>query len=224
VAVASATNTSAYALFADSTLKMERPVDPLHPKAKAKKILIWGGSSSTGLVAIGYAKQAGYTVISTCSPHNFPLLQEKGTDHIFDYHEATTVNKIRDLFPIDYWFDTISVPASLEAIIKILSPLGRDVVKADILTLRPPSMPGMPALPEGVTAKMNLFRNKAEENKDLVDWLLAPGGYLEKGLQGGWIRGVPPTKIGGLETYESGLEKLAKGVSGTRLVVEPWKN
>ena len=95
-------------------------MDALHPIAKGKKILIWGGSSATGLGSIGYAKQAGYTVISTCSPHNFPLLQQKGTDHIFDHADPATVDKIRALFPIDYWLDTVTVPASIKAILAIL--------------------------------------------------------------------------------------------------------
>ena len=81
----------------------------------------------------------------------------------------------------------------------------------------------MPAIPDGITTKLNLFRNQAPENKDLVDWLLSKDGYLERGLKAGWIRGVPPTKIGGLDAYEAGLERLSKGVSGTRLIIEPWK-
>ena len=31
----------------------------------------------------------------------------------------------------------------------------------------------------------------AEENKESVHWLLAEGGYLERGRKEGWIRGCP---------------------------------
>ncbi|KAI9851731.1 MAG: hypothetical protein M1838_002946 [Thelocarpon superellum] len=222
VAVASCAQTPPAALFARSTLGMERPVDALHPTPKLKKIYISGGSSAMGLLAIGYAKQAGYTVVTTCSPHNFPLVHERGADYVYDYHNDGTPAKIHDLLPIDYWLDTVSLPSSMELLIKILTPPGRQVVKARIITLLPPTMPGMPKLPDGVTAEMMLFRNKAEENQELVDWLLASGGYMERGLKGGWIRGVPPERLGGLDQYAAGVERMSQGVSGKKLVIEPW--
>jgi len=67
-----------------------------------------------------------------------------------------------------------------------------------------------------------LFRNKAEENQELVQWMLGSGGYLERGIKGGWIKGVPAECIGGLEKAEEGIESLFNGVSGRKLVVEPW--
>lgn len=85
---------------------------------------------------------------------------------------------------------------------------------------------GNPEVPEGITVKMCLFRNGAEENRELVDWMLKKGGYLETGVKEGWLRGVLVEKIGGLDKVEEGLERRAieglGGVSGARLVVEPW--
>jgi hypothetical protein len=52
---------------------------------------------------------------------------------------------------------------------------------------------------------MMLFRGKAEEHKTPVEWLLSKGGYLERGLQGGWIRGVLSEVIGGLITVQLGV-------------------
>jgi len=56
-----------------------------------------------GVLYISYAKQAGYTVISTSSPHNFDLLKAAGADYVFDHSDPSTLEKIRNLFPIDYW-------------------------------------------------------------------------------------------------------------------------
>ena len=202
---------------------MDRPTDPENPTSKGKKILIWGGASSYGALAIAYAKQAGYTVISTSSVHNFPLLKNRGADHVFDYKNSATIEKIRELFPIDYFYNPASTPTSAQSMIDLLSPPGKDIIKADILMLMPPGMPGMPQLPEGITAKMFLFRNKAEENKEFVDWMCGKDGYIEKGLKGGWIKGVPVERIGGLNSVTEGLDMMYEGVSGRRLVVEPWK-
>jgi hypothetical protein len=222
-AVSVVTQSPPSALFSSSGLGIKRPVDPLHPSPNGKKMLIWGGSTAMGAVSISYAKQAGLTVISTSSPHNFPLLKELGADHIFDHSDKNTVEKIRELFPIDYWFDTVSLPDSLSTIIEILSSPGKDVVQADVLMLLPPSMPGMPAVPEGITAKMHLFRNKAPENEEFMEWLMGDDGYLGKGVRGGWIKGVPVEKVGGLKEVQKSMDRMFRGVSARKLVVEPWK-
>lgn len=53
-----------------------------------RTILIYGGSTTTGLMAIQLAKLSGMLVITTCSPANFGLVKEKGADHVFDYHNT----------------------------------------------------------------------------------------------------------------------------------------
>jgi len=213
------------ALFGSTTLNMHRPsipAAPLPPTEQDKKILIWGGSSAMGSLSISYAKAAGYTVVTTCSPHNFELVKSLGADHVFDHSDAATVDSIRGLFPIDYWFDTISLPQSLTTILKILAPEGGEVTKADILLLLPPSMPGMPQVPEGITVKMHRWSTHAPENAEWARWLLARGGFLEEGIKSGVIKGVPAEQIGGLEKVADGIERVFKGVSGRKLVVDPW--
>ncbi|KAF1958098.1 GroES-like protein [Byssothecium circinans] len=224
-AVTLASYTPAGALFGASSLNMQRPsipAAPLPPSEQGKKILIWGGSSAMGSLSITYAKQAGYTVISTSSPHNFELLKSLGADHIFDHGDPAMVANIRDLFPIDYWFDTISLPSSLTTILKILAPQGQPVTKAHILLLLPLGMPGMPSLPEGVTASMHRFSTSAPENADWAEWLLARGGFLEKGIKEGVIKGVPPEVLGGLDKVGDGIEMLSKGISAKKVVFDPW--
>lgn len=75
-----------------------------------------------GSLSISYAKQAGYTVISTSSSHNFDLLKACGADYIFDHSDPDTVRKIRNLFPVDYWLDTVSLKLTVSMIVEILAP------------------------------------------------------------------------------------------------------
>lgn len=52
-----------------------------------RTILIYGGSTTTGLMAVQWAKLSGMIVITTCSPANFRLVKERGAAHVFDYHD-----------------------------------------------------------------------------------------------------------------------------------------
>lgn len=175
-----------------------------------------------GSLSISYAKQAGYTVISTSSPHNFDLLKACGADYIFDHSDPDTVSKIHDLFPVDYWLDTISLKSTVSTIVKILAPEGEPVTKANILVLLPPVMFGNPELPEGISVQFHRFSTHAPENVEWQEHFLASGGFIEKALKAGVLKGVPANVLGGLEKVVEGVEKLHVGVSGQKIGIEPW--
>lgn len=177
-----------------------------------------------GSLSISYAKAAGYTVISTSSPHNFEILKTCGADHIFDHSDPSTIDAIRDLFPIDYWFDTIALKSSLSSILKILAPEGKEVAKANILMLLPLVMTGMKDsdFPEGITTQFHSFSTHAPENAEWSKYFLSRGGYLEKAIKEGVLKAVPAEVVGGLESVAEGIEKVHKGVSGKKIIVEPW--
>lgn len=62
---------------------------------KSDHILVYGGSTATGTLALQYAKLSGYCVITTCSPHNFALCRGRGADHVFDYRDPACAAHIR---------------------------------------------------------------------------------------------------------------------------------
>ena len=136
-----------------------------------------------GSLSISYAKQAGYTVISTSSLHNFDLLKSHGADHVFDHRDPMSVSRIRALFPIHYWFDTISLNASLTTILKIVAPHGGPVSKTYIHMLLPMVMAGDIALPEGVTVGMHQFSTRTGKFRMgpilFVSWRLHGAGYQD---------------------------------------------
>lgn len=49
-------------------------------------LLIYGGSTATGILGIQFARQSGLTVLATASPHNFEYLKSLGAEAVFDYH------------------------------------------------------------------------------------------------------------------------------------------
>ncbi|CAK4001977.1 related to zinc-binding oxidoreductase [Lecanosticta acicola] len=50
-------------------------------------LLVYGGSTASGTLAIQYARLSGCKVIATASPHNWPLLKELGVEEAFDYKD-----------------------------------------------------------------------------------------------------------------------------------------
>ena len=89
-------STAACGLFQKDQLNLQFPTVP--PKPTEKTLLIWGGSTSVGCNAIQLAVAAGYEVITTCSPKNFPLVKSLGASKAFDYNSRTVVPDIIKAF------------------------------------------------------------------------------------------------------------------------------
>lgn len=83
-------NTVGQALY--QSLKLALPTEPVKD---ATPILIYGGSTATGTLAIQFAKLSGYKVLTTCSPHNFDLVRSLGADEVYDYKDASSAEQIR---------------------------------------------------------------------------------------------------------------------------------
>ncbi|KAF4629053.1 hypothetical protein G7Y89_g9097 [Cudoniella acicularis] len=87
---------------------------PGEDKGRGEWLLIYGGSTATGTLAIQFAKMAGYKVVTTCSPRNNDLVLSRGADKVFDYNEPGVGAKIRKFTAntLRYAFDTVGVDSS----------------------------------------------------------------------------------------------------------------
>ncbi|KAF2481971.1 putative zinc-binding oxidoreductase ToxD [Neohortaea acidophila] len=59
-------------------------------------LLVYGGSSGTGIFAIQYAVLSGCKVVATASERNWPLLKSLGASEVFDYKDPDCGKKIRE--------------------------------------------------------------------------------------------------------------------------------
>ncbi|PWY91655.1 GroES-like protein [Aspergillus sclerotioniger CBS 115572] len=89
---------------------------PTQPIQDATPILIYGGSTATGTLAIQFAKLSGYQVFTTCSPHNFDLVRGLGADVVFDYNSPESASQIRKQTnnSLKLVLDCISLPSSVD--------------------------------------------------------------------------------------------------------------
>ena len=61
-------------------------------------ILIYGGSTATGSLAIQYALHSGcFPIVVTCSERNFPFVKSLGATEAFDYNDPECGKKVLSL-------------------------------------------------------------------------------------------------------------------------------
>ncbi|KAI9824692.1 MAG: hypothetical protein M1826_007270 [Phylliscum demangeonii] len=85
---------------------------PSHPAPTPFAVLIYGGSTASGSLAIGFATRSGLEVVTTCSPKHFALVKAAGAAHAFDYRSPTCAADIRAATHdrLAYAMDCISTP------------------------------------------------------------------------------------------------------------------
>lgn len=59
-------------------------------------LLVYGGSTATGSLAIQFAKLSGMTVVTTCSPRNFEYVKSLGAEAAYDYNSPTCAKDIKE--------------------------------------------------------------------------------------------------------------------------------
>lgn len=90
-----ALSTAACGLFQPDQLALELP--HLGSAARAETVLVWGGSTSVGSNAIQLARNAGYSVVTTASPHNADYVRRLGAAEVIDYHSPTVVSELVEM-------------------------------------------------------------------------------------------------------------------------------
>ncbi|KAK5312650.1 hypothetical protein LTR93_011252 [Exophiala xenobiotica] len=189
--------------------------------AKGKKVLIYGGSSSFGSLAVQYVAQAGYTVVTTTSPKHKAFVAQLGAKHVVDHTQVqdAMVQELVAHGPYEVVADSVSLPHTVQINAAVLAAQGGGKVYATVPAFRAED------LPEGVTRVFASWPEVLAEEDDagLNSWLYST--YLPRGLLKGNIIPLPIEKVtGGLrEGVKTARDKLHAGVSGVKLVADPWE-
>lgn len=187
---------------------------------KGKKVLIYGGTSSCGDLAIKFASTAGYVVVTTSSPKHKSYVQSLSPGHIIDHTQTTgaLLAEIKRQGPYDAIFDTIGTPPVTNLMYDYLSSVGGGSYN----TVTPPSGAEKP-MPSNVERKFApynfIFADPRYEK--LARWFNEE--YVPKGLESGLILATRPQLVeGGLEEVQHALDLMDQGqVSGHKLILYP---
>ncbi|KAK3318702.1 chaperonin 10-like protein [Apodospora peruviana] len=194
-------------------------------------VLVYGGSTATGTLAIQLLRLSGLDPIVTCSPRNFELVRSRGAspDSVFDYVDPGLVDSIKKRAGgrLKYAYDCIGDATSAAHCYAALSRLGGRYVCLE-------------KVPDEVLHKRRAVRSKLviayEANgehvplpepwgtkADPTKFALAAGctGMLQRLLDQGLLKTHPVQEVeGGLEGALRGLKLLKSGeVWGKKLVV-----
>ncbi|KIW72390.1 hypothetical protein PV04_00587 [Phialophora macrospora] len=211
-----AISTAAMGLFHREHLGLRLPSavqkEPL--KGNAGTVLVWGGSSSVGSAAIQLAVAAGYTVITTSSPRNYPLCKSLGATEVFDHASLSIVGDLtRAIQQYNFVgaFDAISTRDTQLNIAQVLAQLGGGRMA---LTL-----PATPDIPATVDVKMVFAVFILDQDKALGRAIY--GDFLPAALKDGRIKPAPRADVvgNGVEHIQAAAVKLRAGVSGSKVVV-----
>ncbi|KAK4150317.1 alcohol dehydrogenase [Chaetomidium leptoderma] len=75
-----------------------------HNQELQKVVLVYGGSTACGTMAMQIIRLAGYIPITTCSPRNVGLVTSYGAAATFDYHRETCADEIKQYTKSALWF------------------------------------------------------------------------------------------------------------------------
>ncbi|KAI8592234.1 putative zinc-binding oxidoreductase ToxD [Geranomyces variabilis] len=198
-------------------------------ESNKQTILIYGGSTATGTLAIQFAKLAGWIVITTCSRKNHDLVRSRGADAVFDYNDADVGAQIRKHTndKLAYVFDCVSNEYSTKICAEAIGTAGGHYsalwdVKVDRPDVQSRMTMAYTALGEPCKKYGIDFPAKPEDVEFQTGfWSLVERLLKEKKLKAHPVEVRP----GGLEGAIDGMDYMRKGkLSGKKLVYRVAEN
>lgn len=199
--------------------------------AKPFPVLVYGGSTTVGTMAIQLLRLSGLEPITTCSPHNMNLVRSYGATAVFDYSALDTALAIRELTGgrLSHVLDCIADRESISCSYKAIGRVGgryaglerfpdevRTIV-AQRRAVKPEFVMGLEAFGKRVELPGEYGRPASKERHQIVVRYFR---MFQRLLNEGKLKPHPIQVIpGGLAGIVDGIQLLQKGVvSGKKLV------
>ncbi|KQP56073.1 zinc-binding alcohol dehydrogenase family protein [Agreia sp. Leaf283] len=237
-----AISTAASALFQSDQLGLRHPTsgatgadaDP------TEWVVVWGGSTSVGSNAIQLAVAAGYSVITTASPHNHDRMRALGARHVVDYRSGSAVHDVVALVEKRPVAGVFAIgTGSAEPALSIAVATGARRVSLASPSVSMSSLPRRRAplalagfglrmlsrtVPLMVRSRLRGIRTRFVWGSALMNTEVGPmlwGGFLPDALAAGRYVTAPRSEVvgTGLESIQPALDALRAGASATKFVV-----
>ncbi|KAI9858650.1 MAG: hypothetical protein M1824_004231 [Vezdaea acicularis] len=200
--------------------QMGIPLDLKYRAGKGEGMLVWGGASSVGGVAVQSARLMGFTVYSTASPKHHEYVKRLGASRVFDYKSEDVVERVVQAAREDglRFMRGYLAAGEMKPCLDILKELkgGEAMAKLASAPLVGEDAPKV----EGVEAMFVAASADPAERERIRHFIF--GVWLKEKLETGEFVPSPKVKVieGGLESANKALDELREGVSGVKLVLE----
>ena len=190
------------------------------PSYKDKYILIWGGATATGVLAIQIAKDIyGLKVITTASPKHNELLKSLGADHVLNYNDKEVIEKIRAVGEgkIHFALDAVSVLETFQSVYDATSGTNEGTVAIDNLFLAGPEQIKTDESRTNVKFGKTLVHVANGEPTVFLGNTVAPDADLAADYGNFWYNilpgYLPKLRHPNLKVLKPGLESVHEGLS-----------
>ncbi|MCJ1326119.1 hypothetical protein MMC10_002783 [Thelotrema lepadinum] len=190
---------------------------------EGKGIVIWGASSSVGVMAVQIAKDIGFTVFATASAKHHEYLKGLGADELVDYKDADVVVKLVGKVeergvPLVFGFDAISEGETSFVTAEILAKGSKGKGGKMAFTL---PIPEGKKVAEGVEPVSCLAYGIFQGGKEKMGRFLF-NEYLANAMARGALKPAPRIEVveGGIAATQKCWDQLKEGVSGKKLVIK----
>ncbi|KAL6713047.1 hypothetical protein ACLMJK_009443 [Lecanora helva] len=111
---------------------------PSTPTPQSMMVLVYGGGTATGTIALQMLRLSGITPIATCSPASFSHVKSLGAAAVFDYQSPTCGDSVREYTSntLAYAMDCITDSTSMKICYEAIGSAGGQYVALDPFPLR----------------------------------------------------------------------------------------
>lgn len=203
-----AISTAATMLFKKETLAL--PMSFSTPST-GKSILVWGGASSVGAVAIQMAVATGLKVVTVASKHNLDKMKGLGASAAFDYKDPNVVDDIVAALQGTEFAGVCDAIGEWSAWVPVSEKLGGRYGTVALIQDK---------VPKTIEGDCVFAVSVALSDKYVGDVVWAK--WVPEALENGTLQAVPePLVVGkGLDAVQKGYDEQKKGVSFRKIVIE----
>ncbi|TVY41053.1 Trans-enoyl reductase [Lachnellula occidentalis] len=201
---------------------------PLPRRNDAQHVLVYGGSTAMGAMALQLLRMSGLVPVCTCSPQNFAMVKALGAAEAFDYHKPSCGDDICKYTAgtLAYAYDCITDVASMRICYKALGSGGGKYMGLDPFPLRAHTRRDVK--PDW-TITFTMFNKPLNLGRPFY----RPARPKDRAFAEGWYENTQPLVdipglikphpvdlgSGGLQGVVRGLARMRKGdVSGVKLI------
>ncbi|CAK7245408.1 MAG: putative secondary metabolism biosynthetic enzyme [Sporothrix thermara] len=203
---------------------------PSKKTSKPTYVLVSGGASASGTIAIQLLKASGLAPIATCSPENREMLLALGAIETFDYHNPSCGMEIRNYTQntLAYVIDCVTQAESMKLSYEAIGPQGGRYIALDPFPTRiqytrrevqADWIMGPTLFGEAVKLAGTYGRPARPQDRLFTSQFF---GHIEKMLAAGTLKPHPvELRAGGLPAVTQGIEDLRMGRVRARKLVYP---